>query len=361
MEWVIGSLFETLSEPDWASAFLAGVCSETQSHAAAVLHVDVGTRRQTLPAFFGQGQAMAEAFEQTHASENPWRPADESRGPAVGSVVVPDDVLPLARLRKTGFWNDFLRPMDADHAAGVIGLRAADRVLSITLLRSARQGAYGAEERAWLSRVAPHWVNACSLRSRLFPPDGSAWNAAHALDRMATAVFFLDDLGRCVRWNAAADEKLRDGSLVRLRGGRLVAASPGQGSIFPDGTGPTVLRRKDGTAAGHAASHRLPGHGALGSARAVVFIAPVEATHPRALRQALVAVYGLTPREAEVAERLAAGSGLKEVAAAMGVSAEGARTRIKVVYGKTGAKHQAALVALVRSLNAVLGQNTTDV
>lgn len=357
MERLIGSLFETLGEPDWASTFLSGVCAATKSHAAAVLQVEVGTRRQSLPAYFGQGAEMAAAFERTHAAGNPWRPPDESRGPPAGSVVVPDDVLPLSSLRRTGFWTDFLKPMNVDHGCGVIGLRTAERVLSMTLLRSSRRGTYDARERAWLSRLAPHWVNACRLRSRLAPTDRASGETAWAFDLLRTAVFLLDDRGRCVRWNAAADDELRDGSLVRLRGGRIVAASPGQGCTFPTGTGPTVLRRRDGGVGGHAAAHRLPGHGGLGSARVVVFVDPVEATRPQALRQALAAVHGLTPREAEVAERLAAGMTLTEVAAAMGVSVEGVRTRLKVAYGKTGARHQAALVALVRSLRAVIGSS----
>jgi hypothetical protein len=163
MERLIGSLFETLGEPDWASTFLSGVCAATKSHAAAVLQVEVGTRRQSLPAYFGQGAEMAAAFERTHAAGNPWRPPDESRGPPVGSVVVPDDVLPLARLRKTAFWTDFLRPMDVDHGSGLIGLRDSRRVVSLTLLRSSRRGPFNTEERAWLGRLAPHWTSAWAL------------------------------------------------------------------------------------------------------------------------------------------------------------------------------------------------------
>lgn len=354
MERLIGSLFENLSEPDWASAFLAGVCSETSSHAAAVLEVNVATRRQTLPAFFGQGPEMAAAFEQTHASGNPWRPADESKGPPTGSVVVPDDFLPLSALRRTSFWTDFLRPMDVDHGGGLIGLRTPDQVLSMTLLRSSRRGPYDARERAWLGRLAPHWTNACHLRSRLPAPDSLSGNAAHTLDRMATAAFFLDELGRCVRWNAAADSQLRDGSLVRLRGGRLVAASPGGGPLFPSGAGPFALRHKDGVVAGHASVHSLPGHGGLGNARTVVFVDPVETTAAERLKHSLAVVYALTPREAELACSMADGAELSQSAEAMGITPGAARTRLKVIFGKTGTRHQGGLVALVRSLRTVL-------
>lgn len=358
---LVAWLFENLAESDWASAFLHGVCEATRSPAAAVLQVDVATGRQTLPAYVGQGRAAAEAFERSHSAGNPWRPPNETLGPPPGSVVVPDDRLPLSALRRTGFWADFLRPMGVDHGCGLIGFRSPHKVLSITLLRSSRVGIYGAKERAWLRGVAPHWVNACRLRDRLAPADRDGWDAARTLDQLGTAVFLLDERGRCHRWNAAGEALLRDGNLVRLRGGQLVAAHPGGGPSFLPTATPIALRQSDGRVGGHASTYRLPGHGGLGPARGVVFVEPMETTQPKALRGALRTVFGLTPREAEVAERLAAGTELKEVAAAMGVSQEGARTRLKVIYGKTGAKHQAALVALVRSLNAVLGQNTTDV
>lgn len=355
---LIGTLFENLAEPDWASAFLAGVCEATNSPAGALLQVDVASRRQTLPAYVGQGREMAVAFERKHAEGNPWRPADESSGPPPGSVVVPDDALPLSTLRRTAFWSDFLRPMQVDHGCGLIGFRSPQKVVSLTLLRSSRRGVYGAEERAWLGRLALHWVNACSLRNRLVADERNESDAALALDALGTAAFFLDERGQCARWNAAADSLLSGGDLVRIRGGHLVAAHPGSGALFASTGAPTVLRRRDGSVAGHAASHRLPGHGALGGARAVVFVDTVEATRPQALRQALAAVYGLTPREAELAELLSSGLELTEVAAAMGVSVEGVRTRLKVAYGKFGAKNQAALVALVRSLRAVVGTST---
>lgn len=347
---LIGSLFENLVEPDWASDFLKGVCTATRSHAAAVLSVDIPARRHTLPAYVGQGRAAAVAFEQTHAAGNPWRPADERDGHPAGSVVVPDDTLPLASLRRTAFWADFLRPMQVDHGAGVIGLRTATRALSLTLLRSARVGVYGPQERAWLSRMAPHWVTACRLRERLSVPDGESWEAARALDLMQTAVFFLDARGQCRRWNLAADALLREGTVLRMRGGQLMAAHPGTGPAVLSSGGTRALHRRDGRVAAHAVAHPLPGHGPAGAARSVVFVDPVGGGRPAALQAALVAAYGLTTREAELAARLAEGMGLPAVAEAMGIDGTAARTRLKAVFGKLGVRGQGELVALLAGL-----------
>lgn len=69
-------------------------------------------------------------------------------------------------------------------------------------------------------------------------------------------------------------------------------------------------------------------------------------------------VCGLTPREAELGQLLASGLDLEEVAIAMGVLVEGVRMRLKVAYRNTGAKNQATLVAVVRSLLAVVGTSS---
>ena len=351
---LIGGLFENLSEPDWASDFLKGICVATRSHAAAVLSVDIPNRRHTLPAYVGQGRAAAVAFERTHAAGNPWRPADERDGHPAGSVVVPDDVLPLSSLRRTAFWSDFLRPMDVDHGAGVIGLRTPERTLSLTLLRSARVGVYGTQERAWLGQMAPHWVNACRLRDRLSMPDRESWEAARALDLMQTAVFFLGAKGQCRHWNVAGEALLQDGSLVRLRGGFLIAACPGAGTAVLGAGGPVALRRRNGKVAGHAAAHALPGHGVLGTTRAVVFIDLVGKGRSMELQEALREAYRLTAREAEIAARLAEGADLPAVARNMEITGAAARTRLKTVFGKLGVTSQGELVTVTASLRLAL-------
>lgn len=111
-----------------------------------------------------------------------------------------------------------------------------------------------------------------------------------------------------------------------------------------------ALRRRDGKVAGHAASHALPGYGALGSVRTAVFIDLVGAGRPAGLQAALMAAYGLTVREAELAARLADGVGLPTVAQAMGIRAAAARTRLKAMFGKMECSTQSDLVAAVSSL-----------
>ena len=61
---------------------------------------------------------------------------------------------------------------------------------------------------------------------------------------------------------------------------------------------------------------------------------------------------GLTFAEARVASRLARGADLATIAQDLRVSRETVRTHLKRIYCKTGARRQAALVALVLGVQA---------
>ena len=57
--------------------------------------------------------------------------------------------------------------------------------------------------------------------------------------------------------------------------------------------------------------------------------------------------FGLTPAEARLTRLLAEGTSLAEAAARLGLRRETARTRIKIIFEKTGTHRQAELVSLV--------------
>lgn len=70
-------------------------------------------------------------------------------------------------------------------------------------------------------------------------------------------------------------------------------------------------------------------------ASAVVFINDPD--RPRSLsRGALVALCGLTPREAQLAETLATCSSIESAAEQLGLARESARTDLKRIFAKTG-------------------------
>jgi DNA-binding CsgD family transcriptional regulator len=367
---LLHTLYGPLADRDWATEFLEGLCRATRSRSAAVVAIDVPTRHDTLPAWVGAEAATAAAYEGRFREQNPWRDPSGSRAQAAGEVLLSDDAVPLHALKETPFWLDFLRPMDIAHGVGLIGLRTTREVASLTLLRSEKHGIYRGAELTLMRALAPHWAHACLLRSRLGLLTDAHLGLTDVLDRLTLGVLLLDRNGGLMRANAAGDRLLSEGTVLALSKGKPTAlhgparallgfaidaatagpmATQGKASAVP-------LTDREGRPRALAGTHALAG-GRYGAAHAVVFVQPVGAplAAAAAMRQALMGVYGLTGREAELVGRLDGGAELVEAAEAMGLTAGACRTRLKAIFSKTGTRSQADLRATAGALRTALG------
>jgi DNA-binding CsgD family transcriptional regulator len=67
---------------------------------------------------------------------------------------------------------------------------------------------------------------------------------------------------------------------------------------------------------------------------------------------------GLTPRQAQVAIRLAAGESSQEIAQHLGISPATARKHLESVFTRLGVRHRAAAIARVASLRGRVVERT---
>jgi len=93
--------------------------------------------------------------------------------------------------------------------------------------------------------------------------------------------------------------------------------------------------------------------GVSGAAKMILLVDPSRAAAPSAvvLRQA----FGLTPTEVDVAQQIATGRDLGEIAQKRGVSLGTLRVQLRSIFSKTSTNRQAQLVALLAGLTAALG------
>ena len=68
---------------------------------------------------------------------------------------------------------------------------------------------------------------------------------------------------------------------------------------------------------------------------------------PAPSEKLLAEVFGLTPAEARLAQRIARGDSLEDIAADAGIKMPTARCQLASVFGKTGTHRQPKLVALL--------------
>ncbi|MBX3023666.1 helix-turn-helix transcriptional regulator [bacterium] len=181
---------------------------------------------------------------------------------------------------------------------------------------------------------------------------------AALLDALPRALLLVDaDAG--VRFaNAAAGDLLRRGGALRVSGHRLLAAGAAD-----------TQRLRHAVAAAHGQAQRrtllaLRGAGAevltlllwSVAAPAEALVAVFAADHgPAVLNLALLRrLHGLTPAEARIAARLAAGGTLDDIAAELRVRRSTVRTHLQRVLAKTGAARQSELARLLLSGAAAL-------
>lgn len=367
---LIHTLYADLNEPGWAQSFLEGLCRATGSHAGALVVSDLRTRQDLMPAFCGAQTASALDYERRYAGHNPWRQAHAQHPREVGSVVVSDDLVPLDELKRSLFWKDFLHQLDVDHGVGLVGVSSAQLLGSLTLLRSHTLGHYRGSDLVILRQISGHWANACQLRARLDLLNDEQRTLTEALDRVGLAVFLLDGAGALVRTNAAGDELLRDGGVLRLRGDRptarhescaLALARAVEAVLAPNALPSALVPLYDaaGNLTAQAGVHRMDLQPTGAAARAVLLIQSLRPNRRAALHDALRLTYGLTVREAQLANLLHSGLDLAESAAVMGITFEHARTRHKVLSQKLGVTSRTDAIRLMNALSLAIGNEHT--
>ena len=102
----------------------------------------------------------------------------------------------------------------------------------------------------------------------------------------------------------------------------------------------------------------MPGADGSLNARVAVFIGSGTGNQrqPEASVEAVQRLFGLTPKEAALALRLAAGRSLLEAARDQGITLNTARAHLRAIYAKTGVERQGTLVRVLLQSVAMLTQ-----
>ncbi len=346
--------------------------------AAAVLAV-VGPRCAGRAVQVGLNPALVARFFERHTGRDEL--AVRSASLPVGAVVTDEGLMPKAEFRRTAFYDECLRPQGLD---SLINLRATrgerGAVANVCVLRTARQGGFGAEEVELLSRLAPHLRRAVAVHIRLAEAEGDRRALAEALERLPRAAFLVDGAAAVRHANAAGAALLaaRDGGLRADpgEGGALRAVRPEETALLRRVIAAAVPGRGGADhlpAGGHVCLSRPPprpplvatatplsasGMAAAGVAAAglppepmaLLLVADPEA-RPQAPPPALLReAFGLTKAEAAVAARAATGEGVPALAASLAISEGTARLHLHRVFEKTGAHRQAELAAVLGRL-----------
>jgi len=290
------------------------------------------------------------------------------------------DYFPIRDLMRTQVYQQLVRPLHGGYAMA-FPWSVEDGRAAIAVCRDAtRTHDFTDTECAGLQPLLLHVHNAFRIRARMRALQASLDHAHAALDAMQEAVLIVDRAQRVRYLNPQAWDLLADGDGIRLEGGVLHAirayddrrlqallssalalaahlrAPDARNAAAPtERTDPLLAIPREpprrpllATAApATAIAHR---HGLPDLIDAAVVVLRDPDRPPAGSLQALVALFALTPREAELAMALCDGSPLALASARLGIAEGTARQYLKQVFAKTGVGRQAELVALLRNL-----------
>jgi DNA-binding CsgD family transcriptional regulator len=364
-------IYDAATEQGLWRPVLAEIAERTGSQSAALM-------RQSAPTgqlHFCYNGRMDEACNRAYAARHVSNPiAAGMRSRHVGRVVLSDEIVPLASLRKTLFFDEVFRPQDIAHTALVPLAAKGEFMTALNLCRSARQGPLDAEGRGLIERIVPHVCRSIRLGLRVEGYSALQRAEFHVLDRLSAGVILLDRRARILYANAAARALGSDEGPLRLRNATVAVQSPSYSQRLsalvrmallgaPEGS-MSVPRASDGTLLtilvssvrgrdiGRFADVSMP------DAAVLLFI--VDPANRAGIPLVwIMDAYGLTPAEARVALAASSGLTIPEAACQLGVSTNTIKTHLRKVFAKTGTSRQTELARLMASIGLLQPNGST--
>jgi len=361
----VRQVYEAALDPDgWGAVLSLAAANSGSQHASLLVHDFLDQQTDSLI-----GVGMEQKSLAGYRSAGAGKLLDRRLEIPVG-IMMPSSALYSDReFRASAFYNEAIRPLGAFYGA-ILPLTVGPRrhvFLKVGRLRGERD--FSSEDVKAAQALAPHLLAVWHLRQRLEQALLVSSGTGGLLNRLTCGVILVDARLSPVFVNAEADAVLAAGDALVKSGAGLAARRPPE---------TRALHRAIAAAlAVHAATATLDSTrtGAqrlllsregkrplvvqvvpvagdqvqlTGASRALAGLFIIAPERPPSIDVGLLAeAFGLAPREAALAGRLAAGEDLAESAGALGIAIGTARWYLKRILEKTETRRQAELVALV--------------
>lgn len=303
-----------------------------------------------------------------------------------GVVVNSEELVPLAELQKTSFYQDLWQPIDiARLCSGVIfdGTDSHKIPTAISVYRSLSEPSFDAEDMQLMQRLVPHISRALGVMYHLRDSEFRVAASLTALDRLPAGVVLLDQRAHPCFLNAAAQRMLQGDRPVVLQkapqmahANRLAlarhlhlhesefqkaiadAVSPpriesathfSQAMVLPDAEDKPSFVVHAAPLGGSSASSAFPLRGDNPPC-AVVFL--YDLGEVSVAPELLIKLFSLTPAEARACLQMLRGGSMEVMAHRAGISVNTLKTHLQAAYAKTSTRRQADLLKLLLALSA---------
>ncbi len=340
---LIAAAYEAGFDPSRWSAFLAQFESFVAGHGTGLFIID---RRSTVAASMTTtlSPARERSYREHYHSRNPWLGDQGCSFLLANEAGVGESVLSSSDLKRTEFYQDWLRPHGILHCMGAVVSRSASLFVLLTSLREAARGPFTHREVRLLTRLRPHLLRAVEAQRRS-AADLQARDAnVAALDRLPYGWIVADAAAHAVYFNAVAKRMANRGD-VDLRNpvlsgliARVAKCGLGQDLAYPRRAGRPLWI----SALPLAPQSRPFSSGTLVG---IVISDPDQAplTDPERIRR----FWKLTPAESNLATELVRGLDVAAAAEQLGITRTTARNQLRSILSKTGTHRQSELLRLL--------------
>ena len=348
----IGNLYEAVYEPQaWRSA-MHEMMKRTNSRLAFITCADIRHREVSHSEFYGAEDTAflraAEEYEEGMYQADPSL-AWASRHPGAG-VCDTSTIMPHDEFRQLDYvrWQESL--MGTVHWRVYYTRPVDDLSFAVSLHPPASDGPAPAETARLHKLLFDHIERALRLAAR--PPDVAA---------STEAVIVLDTAGKVLTMSPRAEQIVCGGDGFKLERRRLSASAP---PVTDRLNGAISSAIKSTSLGGAGGGVRVPRSLANGDWLALVSPCPrflqhlpvrtpaaiiriLETAAKAELSSAHANLFGLSPREADVAAALLAGHSLESLCHALGISRNTVKVHLQSIFRKTRTNRQSELVHLL--------------
>jgi DNA-binding CsgD family transcriptional regulator len=294
-----------------------------------------------------------------------------------GTTLPSEALCPDEELRRTEWYNDYLKPHRIDRNIGVCLFHEAGVMTNLTIMRPTRS--FTERELQFVRAVVPHVQQAVRLHRRLEGVSLQEPWSAELLDRVPAGLVLINAKGSIVHMNETARAMIAtdDGLSVtrsELRGATTTDTNQLRAAIrfaLDDATlqdadvssqaMPVRLKRpsmRQPLSAIVVPLTRQPSD-VQAPIRAVAVISDPE-RRPRLDSAVLSNLFGLTKTEVRVLATLLGGDSVANVADRLRISTQTARTHVKRILRKTGTHRQSELVTRMSTATEAIFSDTIN-
>lgn len=286
----------------------------------------------------------------------PRRPCLMSRSEP--SFFVEQDFWSEDQIEQDPIYRDFFRPRGLGWSAGTgLQMPTGDNMV-FSMERTLERGPIEPEYIEVLNRLRPHLARSALVSARLGLQ--RAKGATEALTELKLPAILLNEAGTVIEANAWAEalaDEIKIGAGDRLtladkRAQEMLEANLKLINTAP-GAGRCTFPLRDDFGAATRVLHLVPitrtAHDIFGQSFALLLATPVTSDRTPSIGL-MRSLFDLTPAEAKLAQSMAGGRTLEDVAADHGVSINTVRNQLRAVLEKTGCTRQAELTALLANI-----------